>query len=164
VGAGVGAVGGVAAGVLVFEAFPETTYNGEIILPLAAIVSATIVTGTAMSVGVYVGVFLVGNIGNETGSLQATGNGSILGLFGGIAGSVVVAILSDGLPDIFLIVGPAIGATIGATIGFNMTRRYKSLPASKNVLINFSDGQMSLAIPTVSFQPDPYVGLVRVRF
>ena len=93
-------------------------------------------------VGVPVGVYLVGNTGNETGSFLATLGGSF-------------------------ILGP-----IGAAIGFNMTRRYKSLPASGNALINFREGQMGLAVPTISFYPDRYargaftqrVDLVKVRF
>ncbi|MBI1924985.1 hypothetical protein HYR99_12150 [Candidatus Poribacteria bacterium] len=87
--------------------------------------------------GSSIGVYVVGNSGNETGSFWATLAGSILGL-------------------------PL--APISATIGFNLTRRYKSPPASGTALINFSEGQMSLAVPTLSFRPDPYVDLMKVRF
>ena len=76
--------------------------------------------------GVPAGVYLVGNNGNETGSFGAAFFGNLL-------------------------FGP-----IGATIGFNMTRRYKLPPVYENALINFSDGQMSLAVPTISFDSDRY--------
>jgi hypothetical protein len=73
---------------------------------------------------------------------------------------------------ILIAYGAFFGASIGATIGFNLTRRYKSPHASETALINFSNGQMSLAVPSIYIRPDALdrrnlsqnVDLVRVRF
>jgi hypothetical protein len=121
--------------------------------------------------GNTLGVYTVGNSGNETGSILATLGGSILGIGAGIAAGVIVAHISETVASVSFLSIPSIGA-IGATIGFNLTRRYKSPPASEAALINLSDGQMILALPTIYFRPDPSDGrrlsqsvdLVRVKF
>ncbi len=94
--------------------------------------------------GSSIGVYLVGNIGNETGDFLATLGGGILGGLAGIF--IFTAIIKDLDNGAVVLVGPP----IGATIGFNLTRRYKSPPAS--------DSQMSPAAPPI------YFNLVRVRF
>jgi len=96
------------------------------------------------TLGCPIGVYLVGNIGNETGDFLATLGGGILG---GLASLFIfTAIIKDLDNGAVVLVGPP----IGATIGFNLTRRYKSPPAS--------DSQMSPAAPPI------YFNLVRVRF
>ncbi len=99
------------------------------------------------TLGSATGVYLVGNIGDGTGSFLATLGGSILG-----------------------VLGYGVGSPIGAAIGFNLTRRYKSPPASGNALINFRDGQIGLAVPTIYSQPNSFgeithkVDVVNMRF
>ncbi len=102
--------------------------------------------------GTATGVYLIGNIGNETGSFSRA-------LLGTIAGGCVPV--------------PFLGSAIGATFMFNTTRRYKSPPAeSETALINIRDGQMNLAVPVPYLRPDSFsskslnqrVDLLRVRF
>ncbi len=136
-------------------------------LDFCGFIGAFIGGSTGIILGSSLGVYAVGNNGNETGSFLATWGGS---LGGGIVGFLAwMPVLRADFPDentalLLLPVATAIGATIGAMIGFNMTRRYKSPPAVGSALINFSEGQTSLAVPTLSFRPAPYVDLVQVRF
>lgn len=69
-------------------------------------------------IGTTAGVYLVGNLGDETGSLKSTFVGSIVG---GLVGFGTFFLSPD--PGGLM---PIIGPPIGATIGFNMTRRYKN--------------------------------------
>lgn len=120
--------------------------------------------------GNAMGVYLVGNLGNETGSFSATLKGSILGtLVGALVGGAgcLFATADSEVDPIFItiyttselmpialvgggLVGAPIGASIGATLKFNKTRRYKSPPAS--------EGRISPAAPII------YFDLVKVRF
>jgi hypothetical protein len=86
--------------------------------------------------GSAVGVYLVGSIGKQKGSLLATLGG---GLFGGIVIVILVFTGGDGDKSVgtaekiviwgFLsLIGPVM-----ATIGFNLTRRYKKLPSPRPV-------------------------------
>ena len=113
------------------------------------------------TIGTATMVYLVGNIGNQTGSFWATLIGSILGVGVEVIASenIILLMASIAVPPIF------------TTIGFNLTRRYKSPPASETALINFSEGQMRLAIPTMYSQPNSFGGtltrrvdFVKVRF
>ena len=100
----------------------------------------------ACSLGSSTGVYLVGSLGNETGSFPAT---VIYSSWGFWAGCLTLLYLS---PE----TAPFIGAVCGAIRGFSDTRRYKTMPVeSETALINFRDGQMSLAVPIVSFLPEP---------
>ncbi|MBI1927859.1 HEAT repeat domain-containing protein [Candidatus Poribacteria bacterium] len=137
---------------------------------------AIVGTITGFTLGCSLGVYLVGNIGNETGSFLATWGGSILGgvpaYFGVVIGYGAVA--GDGdVPDWAPLVGLGmLSQSTGATIGFNLTRRYESPPTAGNALLNFDEGQVRLAVPTILFRLDPYdrgnftqsVNLVKVRF
>ena len=104
----------------------------------------------------------------------------VSGIIGGVIGTMVLmatGILPDFETPKFhedppIVIYPPIAAAIAATAGFNLTRRYKSPPASEAALINLSDGQMSLAVPTIYFRPNPFDGrslsqsvdLVKVKF
>ena len=118
---------------------------------------------TAYSLGSAIGVYIVGNIGDKTGSFIATLGGSMLGGLAGFAAAYAVPFGVLLLP---------LGPPIGATIGFNKTLRYKSPPVSGTALINFRDGQMSLAVPAIYPRLDSFDGriltqrvdLVRVIF
>jgi len=119
--------------------------------------------------GNSIGVYLVGNRGNETGSFGTTLLGSMAGM---VAALLPIIIFQDdypgwiGLPAFF-------GLPIaGGIIGFNMTRSYKSPHNSGTAFINFRNGHIRLAIPAVYFRPNPLdkgdfiqtIDLVKARF
>jgi hypothetical protein len=120
--------------------------------------------GTA--VGSSIVVYGIGTRGSETGSLLTTLGGSMVGGALGLAGSWIIKDqVSEGIVMFPLLLGPP----ILATIGFNLTRRYDKHATyepdeSERALINFGDGQMVFAIPTVHFQRNPYVDLLKVGF
>ncbi|MBW7989601.1 MAG: hypothetical protein FVQ84_06245 [Planctomycetes bacterium] len=70
------------------------------------------------------GVYLVGRIGNETGSFLETLSGGFLG------GPVAVLLCFLGIEKIVLWALILLIPPIFATIGFNSTRRYKEPPSS----------------------------------
>lgn len=126
------------------------------------------------TIGSVLGVYLVGNLGNETGSLGKTVQGSILGLLGSM-GLLILIPISDN--DRFLAIANPLflvmSQSIAATVGFNTGRRYKTPSAAVETgLINLNDGQMSLASPLIYMRPNPFitgnwvptVDLVRVTF
>lgn len=118
-------------------------------------------------IGSSIGVYLVGNMGNETGSYWAT----LLGWIGGMATSIAIIAIEDcpnGIKSAAFFTLPV----AGEVIGFNLTRRYKTSHNSNTALLNFRDGQIRLAVPTISFCPNPFdkgdliqnIDLVKVRF
>lgn len=102
-------------------------------------------------IGSALGVYIVGDTGDETGSFVATLCGSLLG-----ASLSYAAILLRILPSPLSYVSFFAVPPICACIGFNMTRRYKSSPSFGTALLNFRGGQMTLGIPRVYFQPDTF--------
>lgn len=124
------------------------------------------------------GVYMVGDLGNETGSFPATICGAVAGVGVWILGILAIDAVIDGedigegTAAIALIFGLTV-PTVGAIIGFNLTRRYRSPPAeSETALINCRDGKTSLSVPRIYFRTDPFgtgnlcqrVDLLRVRF
>jgi len=140
----VGALGLGAAGVGIGALLGGDDGEGAIIVGMA------IGGGLGYSIGSALGVYLVGDTANETGSLIATFLGGLLGTGLSFVASVTIG---DEVPDViyFIPVPPII-----ACIAFNMTRRYTSKPASVSALLNFREGQMTLGIPTVYFQPNSF--------
>ncbi len=150
-----GGAGGLAGGVLlplmIERADPPPPNATEI---LGSSGCAIIVALAASPVCAATGVYLVGGIGNETGSFLATLAGAYLGGFVGL-------VVAESLPSVhvrllWLDFGAlpvsvlALGAPIGATIGFNLTRKYESSGNSDNSM-------GSVAAPI-------YLSLLRVRF
>jgi hypothetical protein len=95
--------------------------------------------------GSALGVYWVGNSGNETGSLEATLWGSVLGMSFGMC-------------------------PVGATAGFNLSRKYKTVEGGS--LIDINDGRLSPGLPEIylrqSMSDEKALGrsmdLVKVRF
>ena len=110
---------------------------------------------SGIALGSSVGVYLIGNIGDETGSFPATLAGGALGALIVGGGCLWLALSgtpsSDGDPPELAafpgVVLSFVSAPIGAYIGFNKTRRYKS-PSTSD----------SHAAPPI------YFNLLRVRF
>lgn len=137
-------------------------------LDLDEFVPVLIGIGIVYIAGSAYGVYEVGNIGDETGSFSAAFGGGFLGMGVGIASFCLFAYMEN---PIAIMVGFSVllaAPPIGATIGFNKTRRYKSPP--ETALIDFKDGQMRLAVPTMYSQPNSFgeitqrVDLLKVRF
>ncbi len=119
--------------------------------PLDAIIFG--ITGWAL--GSSLGIYIIGSIGNQTGSYLATIAGSVLGgLAGGALGYFSLYLIPLG--DLFVL-SPFIGSVVGGIIGFNLTRRYKSSGLSEKSLINFNNGKMKLGFPQITFRPNPFV-------
>lgn len=156
-------LGGVAAGTALAYGLLSTEPNKDKEDLLGA--GFAIITG--LTIGSMLGVYLVGNLGNETGSFDKTVQGS----FSGLLGSLVLLPLFQG-SDYGLII-MAISQSIAATIGFNMNRRYKTPSVEAETgLINISDGKLSLAAPLMYMRPNPFISgdwvptidLLRVKF
>lgn len=111
-------------------------------------------TGAALGIllGCPVGVYLVGNSDNETGSFWATLGGNALGflLLGTAAGG-------DDIPSAIQFLA-ALTLPVCATVFFNLTRRYKSPPESETGLINIREGRLSLAVPAVHIRQGRFDG------
>jgi len=114
-------------------------------------------------IGSYLGVYLIGSLGNETGSILATFGGSILG-----AGAAFLLIMSGALSDfiedddiggIFMVLFglPSLGGAIGGALGFNLTRKYETTSTSGTSLANFSKGKMNISFPNISFGRNPFI-------
>ncbi|MBI1922927.1 CotH kinase family protein [Candidatus Poribacteria bacterium] len=118
------------------------------------------------TVGSSLGVYVIGNSGDETGSYPATLGGSILG---SVVGSVIGLALVEKLEGWALIPILA-GPVLGAVSGFNATRKQESPLESGEALLNFNEGKMYLAVPTVSLylrrrgELIQRVNVVKVRF
>jgi hypothetical protein len=101
------------------------------------------------AVGSSFGVYIIGNIGNQTGSYGATLLGSTLGI------GISLITLSDPDDSAFWIKLYTLPA-LGGIMGFNASRRYKTMPASGSAIINLKDGRMDLAVPIIYFRPSPF--------
>jgi hypothetical protein len=125
-------------------------------------------------VGSALGVYAIGEIGNETGSWWATLGGSAVGT---VASFVLNSYgLFDNLGnDDFrtLWMATCSLSTLGSIIGFNLTRKYEVLTTSRNAILNFKSGQITVSIPRSYFKFASFAGrrtliqnvdLVRVWF
>jgi len=94
-------------------------------------------------IGCTLGVYLVGNIGNETGSLRAPLVGSLMGA----VLSYFVSGITKGssISSYFFIISPP----IGATYTFNHSRQYKSSSNHSTAIIHYQKGIQNLAFPVI---------------
>ena len=106
----------------------------------------------AYPLGCALGVYLVGNLGNETGSFGS----ALLGAYGGMVvwGGSAIALnkLSPTSSTVaslaFLVIPP-----LFATLAFNKSRRYKNPQAVSAALLNFRDGKMDIGFPAIRVLP-----------
>jgi len=87
-------------------------------------------------IGCAAAVYVIGNLGDETGSKRMTMAGSALFFISGFL------IEQDNLP--FLL------APVGATIAFNMSRKYDRNNVQESSLINLTKDGLSVAVPNIS--------------
>lgn len=102
--------------------------------------------------GSTAGVYVIGNTGDEHGSLTAAFAGSLVGVLVGATISGVLLHHNDESLVIFYTI-PPISAAMFATLLFNSSRRYRSSSNSGSGLINTRDGRVSLAVPSICFHP-----------
>ena len=101
---------GIGFSIFLFRATPETmTLNQKV---GGVLTTATLVT----TLGSALGVYLIGTLGDQTGSLAKTLLGSSLGM--GTAYLLNEFVVENGL--LFLALAP-----VGATLAFNLSRRYE---------------------------------------
>jgi len=91
--------------------------------------------GLGIILGSTMGVCMLGNTREETGSFWVTLLGSFVGFW---AASSAIDIAERGPALLFL------GTPIGGTIGFNLTRRYRRVPVVESAFINIEKGKMSI--------------------
>ena len=166
-GTGGGLVLGLTGGYLGFLK-DETEPKGCKYFPKYTVYGAV----TGYIIGSSIGVYFLGNRGDERGLYLATLAGSILGPFIGAGiGAFLQRFLklSNSTPaGIGFLAGPP----IGATIGFNLTRK-KRIPLETNdALFNFQDGKLAFSLPQInlthskvdSMNLTEKIDLVRISF
>jgi hypothetical protein len=91
-------------------------------------------------------VYLIGNIGPQTGSLGKT---YLCGLAGVAAGTILLLLAFESDPALgtFAFVASTVGPAIGATIGYNSSRRYDPPSPVRAALLNMGQGKLRLGIP-----------------
>jgi hypothetical protein len=92
------------------------------------------------TLGVSLGVYLIGNIGDQTGVFADTFGGAIGGLLAGV-------ILSIALEDIIPILTLPV---IWSVIQFNSSRGYKTVTIKNAALLSLSRGAIAIGVPAVS--------------
>ncbi len=123
--------------------------------------------------GNELGVYIVGNIGNETGSLLKTfiyGTAISIGIQAIAIGFYCLS-MDEGQSNIYTLYESAMmfGPTIGAIIGFNITRKYKKQLGIEDGLINLSNKRICFNVPGVfshSISGDKVMGikLINIAF
>lgn len=96
-------------------------------------------------IGTPLGIWIVGSIGNETGSFFAALGGSFLGALTVILATQIFK--SEDFSLIYLAL-----PIVGSTIAFNMTRRYKSGHSAAS-LVNYDQGRLCFSFPRIYVRP-----------
>jgi hypothetical protein len=134
---------------------------------LSGVPGAVVGYTIASNLGCALGVYLIGNSGDEKGSFGDAFGGSVAGslLGGGLAYLIAQTDKeADGISyeyAVFVVAGQA----TGAIIGFNHSRKKKAKIPSEG-LLNINSGKLSLAFPQVDISKDSdyKVNLFQVKF
>jgi len=134
---------------------------------LSGLPGAVIGYAIASNLGCALGVYLIGNSGDEKGSFGDAFGGSLVGSLLGGGLSYLIAQTdkdTDGIPYEYavFVVG---GQVTGAIIGFNHSRKKKAEIPSEG-LLNINGGKLSLAFPQVDISKDSdyKVNLFQAKF
>lgn len=99
------------------------------------------------SFGTHLGVYLVGTMGDETGSYFAALAGSVVGFFGGIV-----------LAPVTIGASMMIFPLLGSIWLFNLTREFEPAVSAGTAMIFLQNGKAALGIPEISSRPIPRGG------
>jgi hypothetical protein len=105
----------------------------------------------ASNLGCALGVYLIGNTGDEKGSFGSALGGSVAGTLAGMGVSYLLIQTAEHdeiTVPIFVLFTAA--QSTGAIIGFNLSRE-KKLEASSGALLNLNEKKLSLAFPQLGF-------------
>jgi hypothetical protein len=103
----------------------------------------------AYPLGCAVGIYLVGNLGSDTGSFVSALGAAYGGLFLGAAGAWGLSHVSQTAAGVAFLAAPP----LLATLVFNNTRRYKNSSISSASLLNFREGKIDLEFPAILVLP-----------
>ena len=104
--------------------------------------------------GVGVGIYLIGNAGEQTGSFGATLGGTVLGAT--VGGLVAAGMANHGSSlDSAAVVLFAASPFVGGLLGFNLTRRWDRAARAPTIgsLVRFDHGTVRAGVPI--FAPSP---------
>jgi hypothetical protein len=124
-------------------------------LNFSGVIGGVVGYGIVSNVGCALGVYLIGNSGNEKGSFSSALGGSVVGTLvgGGLAYLMAQSNKNaDGISPAYaiLVIG---GQVTGAVIGFNHSRK-KKVEAPTSSLSNLDNGRLSLSFPQVNLSTD----------
>jgi hypothetical protein len=132
------------------------TYNGnrDEWFNTSGVPGAVVGYAITSNIGCALGVYLIGNSGNEKGSFSATLGGSLTGSLvgGGLVFLLYKANHGEGSPAPYFFIA-AVAQTTGAVIGFNHSRK-KKVEAPSGALLNLDNGRLSLSFPKVNLSTD----------
>ena len=108
------------------------------------------------NLGCALGVYLIGNIGDDKGSFVSALGGSAAGTLAGMGLSYLL-LKSTEHNEMTVPVFAAFTAAqaTGATLVFNLSRK-KKVEVSSGALLNLNDGKLSLAFPQGDFSKDTF--------
>lgn len=132
------------------------TYNGnrDQWINTSGVPGAVVGYAITSNLGCALGVYLIGNSGNEKGSFGAALGGSITGSLvgGGLVLLLYKANHNEGSPALYYFLAAA-AQTTGAVIGFNHSRK-KKVETTPGALLNLDNGRLSLSFPQVNLSSD----------
>jgi hypothetical protein len=141
-----GTVLGIGSGLLAASIGASISYDGSWFSEWSgAIIGFTL----AYPLGCALGIYVVGNIGSDTGSFASALGASYGGIFLGAVGAWGLSHVSQAAASLAFLATPP----LLATFVFNNTRRYKDPSASSVSLLNFRDGEIRLGFPAILALP-----------
>lgn len=137
---------GMAAGLGAAYVGAMISYDGSWFSELpGAVVGFTL----AYPLGCALGVYLIGNIGSDTGSFDSALGAAYGGIIVGAIGAYAMNRVSKSASVITLLAAPP----LLATFAFNKSRRYKDPSVASVSLLNFKGGEMNLGFPAIMAFP-----------
>lgn len=105
------------------------------------------------TLGNTLGVYLIGNLGDETGDIFSTFIGSLVGTIAGMGLIVTIDRDRENIYSVVLI----LAQSAGAIIAFNKTRT-RVVYKPDTALLNYNEGNWNLCCPRIQIKPNPLRG------